>query len=433
VTAGGGSSRAESPTSRRSVLRGGLTLGVGVSTLALPAAAAASSPGTAGVGGVFRREDAVTLSTATPGVGTAAITSLAGPGGVGPDGTHGYFAGVQDGVASLVKFRLSDLAVVGVLPLVANDAQSVRTSVGGVAISGSHAYIAAATATSQHSVEKVRLDAAAGTDVVAGMRWVGATAVIHQFGAGYTMVVADDDHVVTSDLFRPEPAVYKTLMHKGTDLPPENLGEVFTQPGDFKGAPVAGLASDGTHLYAADEVDPDVESARRPLMTKIALSGSTEEGSGGMQVVGHLSLGADDGLPYGVVHSGGHVYLASWTSAVDASASVVKVATSGGTAPGSGGLERLGAVTLDAGEDEAATIVLAGPNLYVGTYTAPGRVVKLTANLGTATLPVRSDAVTLDAGEGPLWTGFASGQSLYFGTSDLGNAAHIIRCVDPAL
>ncbi len=416
---------------RRDVLRGGLTLGVGVSTLALPAAAAASSPGTAGAGGVFRREGAVTLATATPGVGAADITSLAGPGGVGPDGSHGYFAGVQGGVASLVKFRLSDLAVVGVHHLIANEAQTVRISVGGVVINGSHAYIAAATATAQQYVEKVRLDSEAGADVVAGMRWVGATDVIHQFGPGYRMVMADASHVVTSDSSAAAPAVYKTLMNAGTDDPPVNLGGVFIHPGDFSGAPVAGLASDGTHVYATDEVFPDGTS--RPLMTKIALSGSTEEGSGGMQVVGRLSLGTDDGLPYGLVHSGGHVYVASWTSVVEGSASVVKAATSGGNAPGSDGLERLGAVTLDAGEDEAATIVLAGSNLYVGTYTTPGRVVKLTANLGTATLPERADAVTLDAGEGPLWTGFASGQSLYFATSALGDPARIIRLVDPAL
>jgi len=399
-----------------------------VTSLALPTAAAATSLGGTSDAEVFRRFDAVSLASTTAGVGST-IRYPVGPGGVGPDGLHGYIAGLQSGIAALVKFRLSDLAIIGVLPMAAE-----RTRIGGVVVNGAHAYLGTGTSGNAHYVEKVRLDAAAGSGVVAGMLHVGDSGSIHTLGETAAMIVADADHVVTTDLNNTTSGVYKTRMHAGTDLPPEYLGTVTIHPdnGTRTLRIAVGLASDGTHLYATDEAGPLDDPPVGAKMTKIALSGNATAGTGGMEVVGELVLGPDDGYPYGLVHSGGYLYVASWTSSAADRAAVVKVATSGGTAPGSGGLERLGATLLAAGERPAAPIVLAGSNLYVGTYASPAQVVKLTADLGSSALPVRVDGITLETGENQLWrTAFSHQQYLYFSTYT--NPGRIVRCVDPAL
>jgi hypothetical protein len=415
--------------SRRSVLRSGAAIGVGVTSFALPTAArAASDPGSQEEAETFRRFDAVALSTATAGVGAASVDSLFGPGGVGPDGTHGYLAGVQSGSACVVKFRLSDLAIIGVLPVTG------QTDTRGMVVVGSYAYLVTTSNGWNQYVQKVRLDAPSGTGVVAGMLHLGGSGLVTDKMLGYGIIVADADHVVTSDWDNPTSKVYKTRIHAGTDTLPEYLGSVTIHPDNGSRAlrSVAGIASDGTHLYATDETGPFENTGEVPSkISKIALSGNATPGTGGMEVVGELVLAEGEGYPYALVANGGHVYVASWTSPTEGRGSVVKVATSGGTQPGSGGLERLGAITLGDGEASPSSLVLAGTHLYVGTFSDPARVVKVAANLSSATLPARVDGLTMLSGERRLLSGFRSGQYLYFVGQN--SPGRIVRCIDPAL
>jgi uncharacterized protein GlcG (DUF336 family) len=86
---------------------------------------------------------------------------------------------------------------------------------------------------------------------------------------------------------------------------------------------------------------------------------------------------------------------------------VLPVAASGSTP-----FERVGAVTLESGEEYLASAVSDGTHAYFGTSTDPGRVVKV--NLATMQ---RVGAVTLEPGEGFLHAAVSDGTHAYFGTS----------------
>jgi hypothetical protein len=74
-------------------------------------------------------------------------------------------------------------------------------------------------------------------------------------------------------------------------------------------------------------------------------------------------------------------------------------------------MQRVGAVTLEPGEDRLWSAVSDGTHAYFGTSTEPGRVVKV--NLATMQ---RVGAVTLEPGEGFLYAAVSDGTHAYFGT-----------------
>jgi hypothetical protein len=85
---------------------------------------------------------------------------------------------------------------------------------------------------------------------------------------------------------------------------------------------------------------------------------------------------------------------------------VLPVAASGST-----GFERVGAVTLESGEDRLVSAVSDGTHAYFGTNTVPGRVVKV----DLATLQ-RVGAVILESDENSQVSAVSDGTHAYFGS-----------------
>ncbi len=120
--------------------------------------------------------------------------------------------------------------------------------------------------------------------------------------------------------------------------------------------------------------------------------GTTDYPNGGMTRLGALTVNAgEDDFDSGVIDAAaGYAYFGTDT----APGRVVKVALNGSGLP-----MRVGALTLNAGEDYliAAVIDPAGGYAYFGTRTAPGIVVKVALN-GDGP-PIRVGALKLDPGE----------------------------------
>ena len=114
--------------------------------------------------------------------------------------------------------------------------------------------------------------------------------------------------------------------------------------------------------------------------------------------VGAVTLNTgEDAVSAAVIDEGaGYAYFGTYTSP----ARVVKVALGAGANPPT----RVGALTLNTGEDYvagAAVIDTTPGYAYFGTYTSPGRVVKVALGAG-ANPPTRIGAVTLNPGEDDL-------------------------------
>jgi hypothetical protein len=86
-------------------------------------------------------------------------------------------------------------------------------------------------------------------------------------------------------------------------------------------------------------------------------------------------------------------------------------------ASGSTGLERVGALTLDSGANMLYAAVSDGTHAYFGTYTVPGRVVKV----DLATMTQVGPALTLDTDENNLVSAVidSDGTYAYFGTDTI--------------
>jgi hypothetical protein len=134
----------------------------------------------------------------------------------------------------------------------------------------------------------------------------------------------------------------------------------------------------------------------------VAASGST-----GFEQVGAVTLDpGEDVLVSAVIDPDGtHAYFgtntALGTNTTPGQVVKVNLAT----------MQRVGAVTLEPGEDRLWSAVSDGTHAYFGTYTEPGRVVKV--NLATMQ---RVEAVTLEPGEGFLYAAVSDGTHAYFGT-----------------
>lgn len=421
------------PTSRRQVLVGSGSAALGIGALALPRAAAAAS--LAGVGGggatstvpggeveVFRRVDALTLSSSTVG-------GFDGDAVLDADGRHAYFPamGTTSRPAAIAKIDLQTMTEVGVLPLAVDE--NVAYPMVRVA---NHLYIGArrnpdnsgATSERVGRLVKVRLDAPAGDGVVSGMQRLGRLSFNEAADVSGAVEMRPLQIVVTADgsavvaLGNEGTSLIRVDLKASTDDLPTRLGSIQLAASEFSGG---GLATDGTDLFLVTEFNRWV--------VRIALTGGGE-GTGGLLRTGAIQLPAEDAnYLYSILAVSGHLYIGTWLNS--APARIVKVRTSGGGA-GTGGLERIGATTLLTDERSIGWAVVTGSSFaYYGTTTQPGRVVKVHLNAGTDVLPERVDGLTLVSGEDWLGSAVRIGQYLYFGTGTY--PGRIVRCVDPAL
>ena len=145
--------------------------------------------------------------------------------------------------------------------------------------------------------------------------------------------------------------------------------------------------------------------------------GTTDYPDGGMRHLGAAALEGEDYFRSAVVDvHHGYAYFGTGTSP----GRVVKVALGDGSAPP----RRVGSVTLEPGENLLRCAVVnlnwvSGFYAYFGTYTSPGRVVKVALGDGDAP-PTRVNALTLNSGENNLCCAVADTDSYavhgYFGT-----------------
>ncbi len=412
--------RGPSP-SRRDLLRQGGAAALGIGTLALPHAAAATSVAR-GPTEVFRRVDALTLSSSTVG-------GFDGDAVLDADGRHAYFPAMGTSLrpSAIAKVDLQTMTEVGVLPLASDE--NVAYPMVRVA---NHLYIGARrnpdnSATTTDNVGrlvKVRLDAEPGAGVVAGMQRLGrlsfsTTADVSGFveiRPLRVIVTADGSAVVA--LGNEGTSLIRVDLKAGTDDLPTRLGSIQLDSAEFSGG---GIATDGTDLFVVTEFNRWV--------VRIALTGGGT-GTGGLIRTGAIQLPAEDAdYLYSILAASGHLYIGTWRNS--ASARIVKVRTSGGGA-GSGGLERIGATALLTDERNIGWAVVTGSSFaYYGTTTTPGRVVKVDLRAGTDDLPQRVDGLTLATGENSLGSAVRVGQYLHFGTGTY--PGRVVRCIDPAL
>ena len=125
---------------------------------------------------------------------------------------------------------------------------------------------------------------------------------------------------------------------------------------------------------------------------------------------GVLTLGSDSfNYPWAVVSDGTYAYYGTHTRP----GRIVKVDLAT--------LTVVGAIDLFLGEDYLASVVTDGTHAYFGTITSPGRVIKVLLDGGTCASGVacggleRVGAIELQSGEDELWTAISDGTYALFG------------------
>jgi len=201
--------------------------------------------------------------------------------------------------------------------------------------------------------------------------------------------------------------VVKVALGAGSD-PPTRVGAVTLDTGENQPRCAVIDAANG-HAYFGTDTTPG-------RVVKVALG----TGSGPPTRIGAVTLEAGEAhLGSAVIDpTNGHAYFGTQTflRLGTSPGRVVKVALG----PGSDPPTRVGAVTLDTGENElrCAVIDAASGHAYFGTYTYTGHVVKVALGAGSDP-PTRVGGVTLDAGENYALCAVidAANGYAYFGTS----------------
>ncbi|HDP35459.1 MAG TPA: DUF5011 domain-containing protein, partial [Candidatus Hydrogenedentes bacterium] len=152
--------------------------------------------------------------------------------------------------------------------------------------------------------------------------------------------------------------------------------------------------------------------------------GNVNYPNGGMQRLEGIALSSgEDNIGCAIVdHIQGYAWFGTYTSP----GRVVKVALGTGATPPT----RVGSVTLSAGEDNLVSAAMdpTYAQAYFGTDTNPGRVVKINLGVGAAA-PTRVGVLSLPSGEGYLRSSvidYARGY-VYYGTNVSGFAGRVVK------
>ncbi len=356
---------------------------LGMALLAGAVASVASQPAAATANGQLERVDAVTLMGGENRLFSAVS-----------DGTHAYF-GTDTDPGRVVKVDRATMTRVGAVTLEAGEDRLFS------AVSdGTHVYFG--TLTSPGRVVKVQMSGATcaqGVDCGGMARVDAVTLAGERF---LSSVVSDGAHAYFGTNTSPGRVVKVNLATLA------RVDAVTLEAGENG---LVSVVSDGTYAYFGTDTDPG-------QVVKVNLATLVR--------VGSVTLEAGESFLNSAVSDGTHAYFGVGTLG-----RVVKVQLSGATCAQGvdcGGMARVGAVTLEAGENVLRSAVSDGAHAYFGTddtdpgRTDPGRVVKVQMSGATCAQGVdcggmaRVGAVTLEAGEDRLFSAVSDGTHVYFGT-----------------